>query len=225
VINLGENSWTATNNLIPTVSSSTTPLSATDPIDRDILDQANIHTVLISTGTADILAGETVTTVENNLVTLANEIGGYYADTPNNRSTGQLTVYVATIPPSTQFTAAEEAVREAVNTYICGSGGSFLGGAAQGCIHFAAAVSSDGTDTGSTVNPADLYNSSPSDAYYLAEAAQYVTDSQSTTSGITPPDIVIRRSGPKLSERVLLNLHARAVLGGGPNRPVPSPEI
>jgi hypothetical protein len=189
VLNLGDNSWSATNNLIPVVSTNTTPLSAIDPIDRDILDQANIRTVLISTGTADILAGESVTTVENNLVTLVHEISSFSADTS---SSGLITVYVATIPPSTQFTSTQEAVRESVNQFICGPGGSYLNGAAQGCIDFAAAVSSDGTDTGSTVNPAYLYNSSPSDAYYAAEAQAYLTDSQSTV--ITPPDTVIIRA-------------------------------
>jgi hypothetical protein len=181
VIDLGENSFTATNNLIPIVSSDTTPLSAIDPVDRDVLAQANVRTVLLSTGTADILAGESVTTVENNLITLVHEI-----------PSGLLTVYVATIPPSTAFTTAEETVRETVNQFICGPSDSYLDGAAQGCIDFAGAVASNGTDTGSTVLPADLYNSDPDDAYYAAEANAFVTQSSSLS---IPPDI--RRVAPR----------------------------
>jgi hypothetical protein len=192
VIDLGENSFTATNNLIPIVSSDTTPLSAIDPVDRDVLAQANVRTVLLSTGTADILAGESVTTVENNLITLVHEIGAYPADTPNQNPSGLLTVYVATIPPSTAFTTAEETVRETVNQFICGPSDSYLDGAAQGCIDFAGAVASNGTDTGSTVLPADLYNSDPDDAYYAAEANAFVTQSSSLS---IPPDI--RRVAPR----------------------------
>ena len=186
VLDLGQNSWTQSNNLLPVLGSSATPLSAADPIDRDLLDQANIRTVLISSGTSDILAGESVTTVENNLISLSEEIRSYSADTIGMNPSGFITVYVATIPPSTKFTTAEETVRETVNQYICGPGGWYLGGNADGCIDFAAAVSSDGTDTGSTVNPADLFNSSPADAYYAAEAQAYVTESATLPIG---PDI------------------------------------
>lgn len=186
ILDLGENSSTQAGNLIPVLGSSLTPLSAADPIDRDVLDQANIRTVLISTGTSDILAGEGATSVEDNLVSLVNEIKSYSADTMGMNPSGLITVYVATIPPSTQFTTAEEAIRETVNQYICGPSGSYLGGNADGCIDFAAAVSSNGTDTGSTVAAADLSNSAPNDAYYAAEAQAYVTQSASLAIG---PDI------------------------------------
>lgn len=189
VLDLGENSWTQSNNLLPVVGTSLTPLSAADPVDRDLLDQANLRTVLISSGTSDILAGESVTTVEDNLLSVVNGIKSYSADTIGMNPAGLITVYVATIPPSTKFTTAEETVRETINQYICGPSGSYLGGNADGCIDFAAAVSSNGTDTGSTVSSSDLYNSYPNDTYYAAEAQAYVTESATLP---IQPNIVTR---------------------------------
>jgi hypothetical protein len=142
--------------------------------------------VLISTGTSEILAGESYEKVEGYLVSLVNEIKSYSADTTGMNPSGLITVYVATIPPSWQFTSAEETVREAVNQYICGPSNSYLGGNANGCIHFAAAVASNGTDTGSTVATAYQNYSEPDDAYYAAEAQAYVTESASLPIG---PDI------------------------------------
>ncbi len=133
VVDLGENSWTATNNLIPVLSTATSQSSAADPVDRDILDQANIRTVLISTGTADIIndvqnGNDTAATAEGDvkgkLAALVRQVKGYYADTMGNNGAQQITVYVATIPPGSSFNATEETVRENVNAFICGSGGT-----------------------------------------------------------------------------------------------------
>jgi hypothetical protein len=202
VLNLGENSWTATNNLIPVLSTSANQSSVADPIDRDILDQANIRTVLISTGTADIIndvqnnsdsAATAESDVKGKLSALVRQIKGYYADTMGNNGAQQITVYVATIPPSSSFNATEETVRENVNAFICGVGGTGgacdtagstgadLGGLANGFVDFAGAVATGGTDLSSTVASGDLYSSSPSDSYYAAEAAAYKA---ATTSGV-----------------------------------------
>jgi len=75
-----------------------------------------VRTVLISTGTSDILSGTGASTIEAELAALAQQVRGFYADNPTaNSLTGQITVYVATIPPDARFTSAQEAVREAVN--------------------------------------------------------------------------------------------------------------
>ena len=208
ILDLGENSSTSTNNLIPSgLSTSPTQESAADPVDRDLLDRANLRTVLISTGTSDIAAGESAATIEGKLQALASEIKGYYTDDNSNQSItfnnpeGQITVYVATIPPSSQFTTAEEQVREAVNASICGTGGpggtcdtsgtngADLNGASNGFVDFAGAVSAAGTDLSSTVAPANLSGTSPDNAYYAAEASAFTT---ATTSGTLPvqPDVV-----------------------------------
>jgi len=182
VLSEGESSWVVSNNLLPTVAGSPVPRSALDPVDRSVLTAANVRTVLISTGASDILNGEDTGTIEARLAALAQQIRGFYADNPSGSSrTGQLTVYVATIPPEAAFSSTQEAVREAVNRYILGpGGGSYLNGNADGAIDFAAAVSSDGTDTGATVNPSYLYNGYPSDAYYRALAQQYLTSTSPT---------------------------------------------
>jgi hypothetical protein len=187
VVAMGTNGWAAGNNLLPIVNNSLTPLSALNPVDRSILADANVRTVVISTGTSDILGGATAATTESELGTLAQQIRQFYADNPVGNPQGQLTVYVATIPPDARFTSAQEAVREAVNQYILGGPGSYLGGNADGAIDFAAAVSAAGTDTGTTVNPAYLYNGNPDNAYYRALAQQYVTSTGAGgTVGIQP---------------------------------------
>jgi hypothetical protein len=186
VLNLGQNSSAQSNNLLPVFGTTINPVSATDPVDRDLLQQANVRTVLISSGTSDILAGDSVGTVENNLITIASEIRAFTADTPNQNPSGFITVYVATIPPSSQFTAAEETIRETVNQFICGASQSYLGGNADGCIDFAAAVASNSTDTGSTVNTLYLTGSVPNNGYYQALANAYVTQSASLPIG---PDV------------------------------------
>jgi hypothetical protein len=149
---------------------------------------ANVRTALISTGTSDILApGASATTVENGLVALVNQVRAFYADTPSNNSlTGQVTVYVATIPPDASFTSGEEAIRKAVNQFILGSSGSYLNGHADGVIDFAAAVSSDGTDQGSTVKPGDLTSGSPNNQYYADLAGQFLTSVSVPTVGVQP---------------------------------------
>ena len=197
VLDLGRDSLTASNNLIPVLSTTAAPTNAADPIDRDIIDQANLHTVLISTGTADILAGESAITIENELKSLANDVEAYYSDTTSNNPPGRITVYVATIPPSSQFTTAEETVRKAVNAAICGTGnagacdtsgstGADLDGVANGFVDFAGAVSAGGTDLSSTVAAANLSNGNPDEAYYSAEAAAFITATTSGTLGIQP---------------------------------------
>ena len=197
VLSEGENSWTISNNLLPAVLGSPAPRSALNPADRSILTAANVRTVLISTGTSDILSGTGASTIESELAALAQQVRGFYADNPTaNSLTGQITVYVATIAPDARFTSAQEAVREAVNQYILSpSGGSYLGGNADGAIDFAAAVSSTGTDAGTAVNPAYLYNGNPDDAYYRALAQQYITSTNATTGTVTIQPNTVRRAG------------------------------
>lgn len=193
ILNLGYDS-TSPNDLLPVLdanqASDPMPLNAANPIDGDVLNRANLRTVLISAGTADILAGETADTVETNLQSVASEIRSYTTDTPNQNPAGFVTVYVATIPPNSAFTAAEESVREAVNQAICPSPstGIYLIGFADGCIDFASAVSTGGTETSSTVAAADLTSTgSPNNAYYQAEANAYLN---STTLNVGP-DIIL----------------------------------
>ena len=191
----GESNWSAGNNKLPAVAGSQNPLSALNPVDRSVLTAANVRTVVLSTGASDILNlnGASATTIEKELAALALEIRNFYTDDQvGSNQTGLLTVYVATIPPDAKFTSAQEAVREAVNRYILGAGG-YLGGNADGVIDFAAAVSSDGTDTGATVNPAYLNSGSgyPDSAYYQALAQQYIasTNPGSGTVGIQPDSV------------------------------------
>lgn len=214
ILNLGQDSGAASNNLLPAATASPAPLSAIDPVDRDILDHANVRTVLISTGTSDILANESVATIEARLTDLASQVRVYTSDTYGSNPYGFITVYVATIPPATPsapFTAAQETVRETVNNYILcgisaptvgvctdegtgdggGNGGSALGGDADGAIDFASAVSTDGTDTGSSIQPSMLWQDSngkswPGDTYYNALAQQYLTDTDSGNVGVQP---------------------------------------
>ena len=129
---------------------------------------------------------------------LAQQIRSFYADNPSSNSlTGQLTVYVATIPPDARFTSAQEAVREAVNQFILSAGnGNYLNGGADGAIDFAAAVSDTGTDAGTAVNPSYLNsNGSPDNAYYRALAHQYITstDPSAGTVAVQPNTIRIPR--------------------------------
>lgn len=194
VVDLG--SGTTAGNLIPVLSSAA-QTSAANPVDRNILQTTNIRTVLISTGTTDILNGETAATVKNNLTALVKEIQSYYADNITNNQAGLITVYVATIPPSSQFNQAEETVREQVNQAICGTSGTNggcdttgntgadLNGAANGFVDFAGAVSG-GNDLTLTVAPDNLSgNGDPNDAYYAAEATAYNNAAVAVTTGAT----------------------------------------
>jgi hypothetical protein len=115
-----------------------------------------------------------------------------YSDSGTNN--GAITVYVATIPPSAQFTSAQESVRESVNAAICGSAqgtgtcspggtGAYYIGGANGYVDFAAAVSAGGTDLSSTVAAADLYNGSPDNSYYRAEANAYIAAAAAAAGG------------------------------------------
>jgi len=192
ILNEGRNNTATTNNLLPTVLNAADPPNATDPADRTILDQTNIRTVLVSTGTDDILAGADVTTVENRLVALVQQVRKYSVDTMGQNYNGMISVYVATIPPDARFTAAQETVREQVNKDILppGSGpsGVFLKGNADGAIDFAAAISATHTDTDPTVGAEYLNGTNPNNAYYQALATQYLTSTNASTGtvGIQP---------------------------------------
>ncbi|WP_370063180.1 hypothetical protein [Streptacidiphilus sp. MAP5-3] len=198
ILNGGTNSSSAGNNLLPGANAPS-PTNAFGPVDRAVLEQANVRTVLISTGTSDLLACPTTQTyaacadsVEAKLSQLASEISAYYNDdseNPSSPATQQaITVYIATIPPSaTPLTGIREQAREQINTdllslttsAVCGSAapGSNLG--ADGVIDFASAVSSDGsaTDaTSNTVKAADLSGTSPDNQYYVDLANAYEND-------------------------------------------------
>jgi hypothetical protein len=195
VLNGGQNNWSTASGLLPAITGAATPGNAIDPADRAILDQTNVRTVLISTGTDDLLAGADATTLENKLIAQAAQVRSYYTDASAdpavtlNNARGLITVYVATIPPDARFTASEETVRETVNNYIlCGAStpaagactgitANHLGGASDGAIDFAAAVSAAGTDTSPTVAAANLWNGKPDDSYYAALAGRYLSDS------------------------------------------------
>jgi hypothetical protein len=199
ILNEGSSSW---NNhfLLPPVTNSTTPKNATDLADREILSQTNVRTVLISSGSSDLLgctgtdANACATEVENKLTALASQLRTYSTDDSANVITNnplsQLTVYVATLPPFPgTHTAVQETAREAVNAFIVGSSGQvYLGGGADGVIDFAAAVSTAGTDTSDTVKPADLStngtNTYPNNTYYQDLAQQYLTDTAPSTSTV-----------------------------------------
>ncbi|WP_377271637.1 hypothetical protein [Peterkaempfera sp. SMS 1(5)a] len=193
ILNEGTNSGSLTNNLLPPITNEPLPQNASNPLDRSALEQSNVRTILLSTGTSDLLScidtdsHTCATTVENELNALANEARSYYTDDATNYNLtlnnleAKLTVYVATIPPfTTTHTTAQEDARKAVNSYIL-SGATdsdlYLGGNADGVIDFAAAVSDAGNDTSETVKSTDLSASgTPNDAYYQDLAQQYLTD-------------------------------------------------
>jgi hypothetical protein len=110
---------------------------------------------------------------------------------------------VATIPPDARFTTAQEAVREVVNSYILSTDttGSYLNGNADGAVDFAAAVSSTGTDAGTTVAAADLYNGNPDNAYYQALALQYITSTAATGGTVHIQPNVARPGLPPAFQR------------------------
>ncbi|XES00962.1 hypothetical protein HEP87_61475 [Streptomyces sp. S1D4-11] len=175
VLNAGTNSTSLSNNLLPQITNSATPPNALNPLDRNVLAQGNVRTVLVSTGAADLLnctsdANTCATNVENGLASLNSQLSSYYTDDSqtydaNNNPITQnsnITVYLATIPPFTAShpgTATQESAREQVNSYLLGSFPTQV-------INFAAAVSTDGNATSSTVKTADLSNGNPSNAYY-----------------------------------------------------------
>jgi hypothetical protein len=191
VLNAGTNS----NSLLPQITDSTILLNALNPLDRNVLLQGNVRTVLVSTGAADLRnctsnANTCATDVEKGLAFLKTQLNSYYTDDSqiyvNQQPITQnsnITVYLATIPPFTAAhpgTATQEAAREQVNNYLLDNyPGEF--------IDFAAAVSTDGTATSSTVKAADLSDGKPSDAYYADLAGLYVNDADSGVL-IYPPN-------------------------------------
>ncbi|MGW1758824.1 hypothetical protein [Streptomyces mirabilis] len=191
VLNAGTNS----NSLMPQMTNSTDLFNALNPLDRSVLVQGNVRTVLVSTGAADLLnctsnADTCATDVENALASLKTQLNSYYTDDSqiyiNQQPITQnsnITVYLATIPPFTAAhpgTATQEAAREQVNNYLFDNyPGQF--------VDFAAAVSTDGTATSSTVKAADLSDGNPSDAYYADLAGRYVNDADSGAL-IYPPN-------------------------------------
>jgi hypothetical protein len=206
VLSAGSSSAAAGGNLLPpAVNGDTAPLSARNPMDRSILTAANVRTVLVSSGASDIKNGADAGTVINDLTALITQLRSFYTDDVTfpvqvgNNPRGQVTVYVATIPADPSFTSAEDNVRQQVNQLILGSGGSYLGGNADGVIDFAGAVSADGTDTGSTVKPADLAGRTPDNAYYADLANAYLTGTGTTpgttTIGVSPN---VARTSPLL---------------------------
>ncbi|WP_329366720.1 hypothetical protein [Streptomyces sp. NBC_01483] len=120
--------------------------------------------------------------MENGLAFLKTQLNWYYTDDSqiyiNQQPITQnsnITVYLATISPFTAAhpgTATQEAAREQVNNYL-------LDNYPGQVIDFAAAVSTDGTATSSTVKAADLSDGKPSDAYYADLAGRYVNDADS----------------------------------------------
>ncbi|MFE2968235.1 hypothetical protein ACFXKC_32050 [Streptomyces sp. NPDC059340] len=191
VLNAGTNS----NSLLPQITNSPNLLNALNPLDRNVLVQGNVRTVLVSTGAADLLnctsnANTCATDVEKGLAALKTQLNSYYTDDSqiyiNQQPITQnsnITVYLATIPPFTAAhpgTATQEAAREQVNNYLFDNyPGEF--------IDFAAAVSTDGTTTSSTVKATDLSDGNPSDAYYADLAGRYVNDADSGAL-IDPPN-------------------------------------
>ncbi|MFJ9924674.1 hypothetical protein ACIRU5_01450 [Streptomyces misionensis] len=180
VLNAGADS----NSLLPQITSSTSPFGVLNPLDRDVLTQGNVRTVLVSTGATDLLnctgnAYTCATDVEDGLASLDIRLSGYSTDDSqlsiNQQPVTQnsdITVYLATIAPFTAAhpgTATQEAAREEVNTYL-------LDNYPGQIIDFAAAVSTDGNATSSTVKAADLSDGNPSAAYYADLAGRYVDD-------------------------------------------------
>ncbi|WP_405888266.1 hypothetical protein OG762_23605 [Streptomyces sp. NBC_01136] len=191
VLNAGTNS----NSLLPQITNSTNPVNALNPLDRNVLVQGNVRTVLVSTGAADLLnctsnADTCATDVENGLASLKTQLNSYSTDDSqiyiNQQPITQnsnITVYLATISPFTAAhpgTATQEAARKQVNNYL-------LDNYPGQVIDFAAAVSIDGTATSSTVKAADLSDGNPSDAYYADLAGRYVNDADSGAL-IYPPN-------------------------------------
>ncbi|MFJ4926202.1 hypothetical protein [Streptomyces sp. NPDC088736] len=188
------NAGTDSNSLLPSITNSPNPVNALNPQDRNVLLQGNVRTVLVSTGAANLLnctsdANTCATDVENGLASLDSQLSSYSTDDSqiyiNQQPVTQnsnITVYLATIPPFTAAhpgTTAQEAARQQVNTYLLDNYPGRL-------LDFAAAVSTDGTATSSTVKAADLWDGNPSDAYYADLADLYVNDTDSGTLNYPP---------------------------------------
>ncbi|MFB8177645.1 LamG-like jellyroll fold domain-containing protein [Streptomyces sp. NPDC055966] len=202
VLNAGSNS-NSPNNLLPQ-STDSSPRSALNPLDRSVLAQGNVRTVLVSTGAADLLscksdssADACATNVENGLASLGNQLSSYNTDDSqiNVSQNSAITVYFATIPPFTTAhpgTATQEAARLEVNDFLRSSYPSQY-------IDFATAVSADGTPQSSTVKSADLSGGTPSDAYYSDLANEYLNDTN-TKVDIAPNLVVPLATGSDTPE-------------------------
>ncbi|MFJ7899251.1 LamG-like jellyroll fold domain-containing protein [Streptomyces sp. NPDC096198] len=203
VLNAGTNSTSLSNNALPQGTYSPNPANALNPLDRNVLAQGNVRTVLVSSGAADLLnctsdADTCATNVEDGLAALNSELNSYYTDDSQTYVNGQpvtqnsnLTVYLGTIPPFTAAhpgTATQESARELVNNYL-------LSNLSSQTIDFAAAVSTDGTATSSTVKAADLSGGNPSNAYYADLAARYLGDTNTQVVSIAPNLIVPLATG------------------------------
>ncbi|MGW0769679.1 LamG-like jellyroll fold domain-containing protein [Streptomyces sp. NPDC002676] len=204
VLNAGTNGWSLSNNRLPQITNSDNPNNALNPLDRNVLAQGNVRTVLISNGGTDLLnctsdANTCATNVEKGLASLNSQLTSYYTDDglaydASGRpltENANITVYLTTIPPFTAAhpgTATQEAAREQVNNDL------LLNYPTQ-IIDFASAVSTDGTATGSTVKTADLYNGNPSDAYYADLAGRYLNDTNTQVVSMAPNLIVPLATG------------------------------
>jgi hypothetical protein len=199
VLNAGTNSTS----LLPQITNSATPDNALNPLDRNVVAQGNVRTVLVSTGATDLLncsssADTCATNVENGLASLSSQLSAYCTDDGQTMVNGQpitqnanITVYLATIAPFTAAhpgTTTQEAARKLVNDYLRNTYPTQV-------IDFAAAVSTDGT----TVKAADLSNGNPSDAYYADLAAQFLNDTK-TVVDIAPNLIVPLATGSDTPE-------------------------
>ncbi|MEU9344127.1 LamG-like jellyroll fold domain-containing protein [Streptomyces sp. NPDC048278] len=199
VLNAGTNGSSLSDNLLPQGTYSDSPVNALNPLDRNVLAQGNVRTVLVSTGATDLLnctsdANTCAKNVENGLSALNSELSSYYTDDGQFSVNGQpllensnIIVYVATIPPFTAAhpgTATQETARKQVNTKLSDD---FPGQV----IDFAAAVSADGTSTSSTVKTADLSNGSPSDTYYTDLAARYLSDTNNPDTIAIAPNLIV----------------------------------
>ncbi|MGW2523858.1 LamG-like jellyroll fold domain-containing protein [Streptomyces sp. NPDC001617] len=197
VLNAGTNSGSLSNNLLPQAAGDN-PAGALNPLDRNVLAQGNVRTVLVSTGATDLLnctgtADTCATGVETGLAALNSELSSYATDDGQSYVNGQpvtqnsdITVYLTTIPPFTAAhpgTATQESAREQVNQYLLDNFPSQV-------IDFAAAVSTDGTATSSTVKAADLSSGNPSDAFYTDLAGQYLNATNTGVVSIAPNLIV-----------------------------------
>ncbi|MFD5793100.1 LamG-like jellyroll fold domain-containing protein [Streptomyces diastatochromogenes] len=203
VLNAGTNSNSLSNNLLPQITNSDSPTNALNPLDRNVLAQGNVRTVLVSTGATDLLnctgdANTCATNVENGLASLNSQLSSYYTDDGQTYINGQpvtqnsnMTVYLSTIPPFTAAhpgTATQETAREQVNQYLLDNFPSQV-------IDFAAAVSTGGTATSSTVKAADLSSGNPSNAYYTDLAGRYLNDTNTQVVSIAPNLIVPLATG------------------------------
>ncbi|MFC9932301.1 LamG-like jellyroll fold domain-containing protein [Streptomyces sp. NPDC127190] len=197
VLNAGSNG-NSPSSLLPQNTASI-PRSASNPVDRNVLAQSNVRTVLVSTGATDLLsckdasADACATTVESGLAALGSQLSAYSTD-DSQISVDQnsaVTVYFATIPPFTAVhpaTATQEAARLEVNDFLRSTYPGQV-------IDFAAAVATSHDPQSSTVTAADLSNGSPTDSYYTDLAAEYLNDTNTGVVDIAPNLIVPLTAG------------------------------